>query len=103
MANVYDSNPILIDTVGGDLDIANLSVGKTDAPIFIKSVVYTGGTAADTVQVTNARGEIVVDITVPTAAREEERNFTPSLHSQGLKVINANTTITSGKVLIYLA
>lgn len=102
MANVTDSNPILIDTVTADVDVANLAFGLSTAPVFLKKVVFTGGTAADTVRLVNARGEIVVDITIDAAAKEEKVDFNPALHVQGLKVLDTGTTITSGKVLIYV-
>lgn len=103
MANVTDSNPIVIDTVAADVDIAALAVGLSTAPFFIKKVLFTGGTAADTVRLANARGEVVADITIATGVEDESIDFSPAFHSQGLKVIDAGTTITSGKVLIYLA
>jgi len=103
MANVYDNNPISIDTVSADLDIANLAFGLSAAPISINKVVFTDPTAADVFELQNKAGDVVVSLLVLTTNADVETDFNVPLRTQGLKLVAANNTMTTGKALIYLA
>ena len=103
MANSYDNNPISIDTVAANLDIANLAFGLSTTPVYISKVVFTDPTAADVFVLKNKAGDTVVDMLVLTTNDDVTQDFDTPIHSQGLQLLAADNTMTTGKALIYLA
>lgn len=105
MANVFDSNPIVIDTVSSDVDVGSSAFGLSKAPFFIKKIVFSNPTAADVAVIKNYRGEVVAELQADSVAGNTEKvelDFDPCLHSQGLKILTADQTVTTGSILIYV-
>ncbi len=54
-ANSY-SNPIIIEIFNGDLDISELALGKTRAPIHVRLITFYSAAAADVFALQNKLG-----------------------------------------------
>lgn len=100
MANVTTTNPILIDDVSSDLDLADLNVGDSDSYFFIRGLVLTGATANDVVVLKDAASNVVAEIAAKAGELEQKQSI--PFRSQGLKLVAADCTLTTGKLLIYL-
>lgn len=101
MANDLDSNPIYIDTVAADIDIASGHVGVSDATMFIDRVVFEGATLNDVFVLKNALGKQVLKITASAAGDQAAREL-DGFPCQGLQALSADQTVTSGNILIYM-
>lgn len=100
MANVYDSRTIVIDTFSGDLDLGDLCFGLTNTPFLMRHIIFSNPTAADVVVLKNARGEVVTELVADTTGASvgiQEKTV-----SEGLKILTADQTVTTGKLLIHL-
>ena len=104
MANNYKTNPIFIDTVSADIDIANLAFGLTDAPIKIKKIHFYDPTAADAIVLKDRVGNIIVELLCLTTNSDVVADYgDEAFRCQGLKLVATENTKTTGNVLIYLA
>ena len=101
MANVYNKNPIVIDTTNATVDIANLAFGLTTAPVHISKVVFSNPTAADIIILKDRRGSVVVELEAVDAGQVTQ-DFDPPLITDGLQLITGDQTRSSGKVYIYV-
>lgn len=102
MANVYSTNPIVIDTFSGDLDIGNLAFGLSASPFYIKKLVFSDPTAADLIVLKDNRLAVVAEIQVTTTNLPVQQDFDGGYCCQGLKIVAADCTVTTGKLLIYV-
>ena len=102
MANVYTTNPILIDTFSGDLDIGNLAFGLSATPFYIKKLVFSDPTAADIILLKDNRLAVVAEIQCTTTNLPIQQDFNAGYCSQGLKIVATDCTVTTGKLLIYV-
>ena len=100
MANVFDGNPIYIDDVSSNVDVADSAFGNSNAPMFVRAIHFDAPTAADIVIVKNARGEVVAELKALTT--DQDLLFDVPFHSQGLQLLTADQTVTTGQILIYL-
>lgn len=100
MANVFDSNPIVIDTVSGNVDIGNSAFGISEAPFFVRAVRWQNPTMGDVVKFKNYRGEEVLTMNAVENGKDVLHNT--CFDCQGLKLLAADQTMTTGAVLIYV-
>jgi hypothetical protein len=70
MANSTTTNPIYLDTFSGDVTIST-------GPIIVKSIVFGGGSANDTLVLEDAKGVWCVRIKCPTAGDTKQIDFGP--------------------------
>lgn len=104
MANSYAGNVAYIDTVSSDLDIASLMYGLSDAPVKIKGVYFYDPTAADAIVLKDKVGNIVVELLCLTTNADVSISFNDeALRCQGLQLVAADNTVTTGNILIYFA
>jgi len=104
MANSFAGNVAVIDDVSADLDIANLMFGLSEAGVKIKGVYFYDPTAADAVVLKDNAGNIVVELLCLTTNSDVQITFSDeSLRCQGLKLVAADNTVTTGHILIYFA
>lgn len=102
MANSLKSNPITIDTVAADVDISAGHTEVTDTTMYIEAVRFEGSTAADVVVLKDTAGNKIVSQTSPVGGGDLDRIDLDGFPAQGLKVLAADCTITSGNFLIWL-
>lgn len=102
MANVYDTNPIVIDTVSSDVDIALQAFGNSNTPVAISRVELHGATANDVAVLKNANGDLVAEVLAEAGKLDSSHDFAPPYRSNGLKLVAADNTLTSGDILIYV-
>ena len=100
MANSFDSRTIYIDDFGSDIDVGNSAFGLTEAPFFIAQLIFDNPTAADVVLLKNARGEVVMSILATTTG--DSVGIQLPVRSEGLKLLAADQTVTTGSLLIHL-
>lgn len=104
MANSYKGNVAVIDTVSADIDIANLMFGMSDAGVKIKGIHFYDPTAADAVVLRDKAGNVVVEMLCLTTNDDLDMTFDgEALRCQGLKLLAADNTVTTGHILIYFA
>lgn len=102
--NSYRGNVAIIDTVGFDVDIALQMFGLSDAPIIIKDVKFSTPTAADKAVLKDKNGNIVVELLCTTTNKDVSVSFSEeALRCQGLQMLAADNTQTTGKLLITFA
>jgi len=100
----YNGNVALIDNVGFDIDIAEQMFGLSNAPVTIKSVRFYSPTAADAIVLKDRSGNVVVELLCTTTNKDVGIEFDSDvLRCQGLKLVAADNTLTTGKVLITFA
>jgi len=100
----YYGNVALIDNVGYDIDIAEQMFGLSNAPITIKSVRFYDPTAVDAIVLKDKSGNVVVELLCTTTNKDVGIDFDSDvLRCQGLKLVAADNTLTTGKVLITFA
>lgn len=103
MANNYKGNPIVIDSVGSDLDLANLIYGNSNVGVFINGIRLVNPTLNDKIVLKDGSGNIVATLTADATGKDIsslEENHKFHVNS-GLKMLTADQTLTTGKVLIY--
>lgn len=103
MANVFDSNPITLDSFVSDIDVGNSAFGLPNAPFFIKAIQFHDPTANDIIVLKNKRGEVVAQLEAFATNQDITRDFIGDpLMTQGLVMLTADQTVTTGTVLIYI-
>jgi hypothetical protein len=100
MANIYNSNPIIIDVFNIDIDIAYEAVKVSEACIFIKGIRFHDPTGNDLIVLKNHRDNIVAMIHAETTNNDETIDV--SFVSEGLRLYAADQTITTGQLFIYV-
>ena len=100
MANSFDSRTIYIDDFSSDIDVGDSAFGLTEAPFFIAQLIFDNPTTADVVVLKNARGEVVTQIRASVTG--EPVGLQLPMRSEGLKLLAADQTVTTGSLLIHL-
>lgn len=103
MANDLTPNPIYIDDVSSNVAIATGHTGISDGTVFLRKVLVYNPTNADKIVLKNASGDVVAQVNCPTLAQDETLDFVVPFRCQGLQLLAADNTLTTGNVLIYLA
>lgn len=100
----YSGNVARIDTVGFDIDIAEQMFGLSDAPIQIKRINFYDPTAGDKAVLRDKAGNIVAELLCLTTNDDVELKFEDeTLRCQGLKLLAADNTQTTGHLIITFA
>ena len=103
MGNVYTRNPIVVDSFGSDLDIANLAFGSSSVGVFISGFRFYNPTLGDKIVIKDAAGNIVSELKADATGKDVE-SVGPQhrVHvNSGLKLLAADQTVTTGNLLIY--
>jgi hypothetical protein len=102
MANNYSKNPLFLDTVTSDLDIANLAFGSTSIPVSINKVRLYNATLGDKVILKDKDGSVIMELKCDATGKDVETTFTQDYSCAGLKLVAADNTLTTGNILIYV-
>lgn len=102
MANLYGTNPIILDTADANTDLAPLFAGSPSGRFKIRCIRWTGATTVThTAVIKDNAGNIIWDDIAARANALQKTIESPTLNlwiRSGLRV----ATLDSGKLYIYL-
>lgn len=103
MANAFTGNPIVIDTVSSDIDIANLTYGSSSVGVFISGARLYNPTLNDKIVIKDGSGKIVMALHADATGKDVELiGSQHHLHvNSGLKMLTADQTLTTGHLEIF--
>lgn len=101
MANSFKGNVAYIDTVSSDVNVGTSMFGLTDSPIVVKEIRFTQPTINDLIVVKDNSGNVIAQLKAQSTNQDLKETFGGCpLRCQGLKILSADQTKTSGAVLI---
>jgi hypothetical protein len=102
MANVFTGNPFVVDTAwtAGTIP-AGLTAQSGNGPQTFRKIVWSGGTAADVLTITDINGNVLFSEVCPVTGQDVvlwDNNATKYTLKQSQWVV---TSIPHGKLLLY--
>jgi hypothetical protein len=100
MANVFSTNPVVLDTFSAAIDVAS-SIGQTGQPIPIEFIKWTPATAAGTCSILDGSAGTPIFEETCNVSYDSVVNY---FHGEMVKNLYVTATgITGGKVFILLS
>ena len=101
MANQYKGNPIYLDDLSANLDIANLAWGTTNASVMLMGIRFVNPSIGDNLKLTDINGNVVAEITADQTNKDVySLEYNHRYSCTGLKMVATDNKRTTGNILI---